>query len=90
MTRTPDERRKGRSAELHDLRNECLVARYYFYGKFTDKRYSKILEDLSREFFLSTVTIPEVLDENFESLNELRNQQPTESFFKKKWPHLVW
>lgn len=83
-------KRKGRSAELILQRNECLVERYYYYGKFTDKRYLKILEQLSFEFFLSTVTIPEVINENFETLSALRQQKPVRPYFTKKWPHLVW
>lgn len=91
-TAVPDlkAQRKGRSAQLHTLRNECLVSRYYYYGKFTDKRYLTILEMLSREFFISTVTIPEVLNANFGLLNTLKEQQPKKAYFAKKWPHLVW
>jgi hypothetical protein len=82
--------RKGRSPELISKRNECLVSRYYFLGKFTDNRYNKILDTLEDEFFISTVTIPEIITENYELLVELKQKQPNRDYFKKKWPHLVW
>ena len=84
------EQRKGRSADLHKKRNECLIDRYYFYGKFEEKRYSIILETLSHEFFISVVTIPDVISENVAQLQVLKREKPTEHYFKKKWPHLVW
>jgi len=86
----PEEKRKGRSATLHSQRNECLIARYYYYGKFTDKRYLSILETLSFEFHLSTVTIPELINDHIEQLSTLKAKQPAKSYFVKRWPHLVW
>lgn len=81
----------GRSAALHSKRNECLVARYYYYGKFTDKRYDAILNILQDEFFLSSeITLPRVLQENYETLMRLKAEAPAVGYFKKKWPHLVW
>jgi len=83
-------KRKGRSAELHSQRNECLIERYYFYGKYTDKRYLSILETISREFFISIVTIPDLIQDNYDVLDSLRKTQPARTYFSKKWPHLVW
>lgn len=83
-------RRKGRSQELNEQRNECLVSRYYYYGKFTEKRYMVILEDLSREFFLSPTTISEVVNDNITILAKLKREQPVKQFFTKRWPHLTW
>lgn len=86
----PVKQRKGRSSTLIAQRNECLIDRYYFYGKFCDKRYTSILKTLSLEFFISEVTIPEVITDNETFLHSLKKQQPTPQHFKKKWPHLVW
>jgi hypothetical protein len=80
----------GTGRDLLKQRNECLVDRYYFYGKFTDKRYSKILEHLSQEFFLAQITIADLLQDNFEMIDKLRHEQPQKNYFTKKWPHLVW
>lgn len=82
--------RQGRSERLHNRRNECLIDRYYFYGKFTDKRYDSILKTLEDEFFLEEITLQKRLSENFELLSKLKSEQPAKSYFVKKWPHLVW
>lgn len=88
---TPDvQTRRGRSEKLIALRNDALTDRYYYYGKFTDKRYEVILDLLSNEFFISGVTISEVIGDNSNKLSELKAQAPTKEHFKKKWPHLVW
>jgi hypothetical protein len=82
--------RQGRSAELHSQRNECLLYRYFFYLNFTDKRYTSILNDLSKEFFIAPFTIQERIDENYEALLQLKSLNLNKSDFEKKWPHLVW
>jgi hypothetical protein len=82
--------RQGRSEELHNKRNEALVERYYFYGKFTDKRYEAIVDQLSEEFYIAPFTIQERINENFSKMSELKAMQPTKDYFKKKYPHLVW
>ena len=84
------EKRKGRSELLNSKRNECLIDRYFFYGKFSALKYEKILENLSAEFFLSEVTIPKIVDEHLEKLVALKAQKPSKQYFQKKWPHLVW
>lgn len=86
----PVTHRKGRSAELHAKRNECLVDRYYYYGKFEKWRYNIILETLSAQFFISTITIAEAIEGNFDQLSALKKEQPSIIYFKKKWDHLVW
>lgn len=90
VTPGPEVRRKGRSPELHAKRNECLIDRYYYYGKFMDRRYESIIKTLSEEFFISPVTIPEVIAENSSLLLNLKKNQPSKNWFSKKWPHLSW
>lgn len=86
----PSHLRKGRSEYQNSRRNECLTDRYYFRARFTEKRYDVILKTLSDEFFLSEVTIPEIIDANYSQLQRLKKEQPGKSVFIKKWPHLVW
>lgn len=86
----PDRLRKGRSPHHIGKRNECLTDRYYYKARFTGKRYDLILKDLSDEFFLSEVTIPEIIDGNYSQLQLLKKEQPNKNTFQKKWPHLVW
>jgi hypothetical protein len=84
-------KRKGRDPEWHRLRTEGLVARYYYYVRFNREwRYEYIIETLSKEFYLSTITIPELIQNNDRQLQVLKNEKPDKSWFKKKWPHLVW
>lgn len=92
------ERSIGRSKELVAKRNECLVERFYYYGKFFTTEssqplynYSAILEMLQSEFFINAAwTIPEIINEHYELLMKLKREQPTRDYFKTKWPHLVW
>lgn len=85
-----EKQRKGRSEHHNSKRNDCLIDRYFFYGKYSGLRYELILERLSGEFFLSAVTIPKIVDENLDKLIELKKQKPEKGFFQNKWPHLVW
>lgn len=94
------EKSQGRSKELIAKRNDCLIDRYFYYGNFVVSlhgkiegklNYPSILLLLQEEFFInSEFTIPQVIDECYDRLIELRNQKPAKEFFKKKWPHLVW
>ena len=81
--------RRGRNKDLHDLRNECLIDRYFFYGS-QRLSYNAILDMISREFFVSTFTIPYLVGEHVHQLKQLKEEKPTVHYFKKKWPHLVW
>jgi hypothetical protein len=82
--------RPGRNEDLINKRDECLVDRYYYYGKFSLKRYDAILQDLQDEFFIEEFTIQKRINQNFDQLAELKAKKPQRDYFKKKWPHLVW
>ncbi|WP_028978956.1 hypothetical protein [Sporocytophaga myxococcoides] len=87
---TSGTKKKGRSSELHAKRNECLIHRYYFYGNFSDMRYTAIIEALANEFFLSTATIPDIIQDNIHILKHLKDDRPNKIFFVKKYAHLNW
>lgn len=102
-TAIPDKQRKGRSSTLIEKRNECLLDRYYWHGRkqIDGKRidYSSLLETVSNEFFLSMVTIPDIVDANYTYLTTLKSDWPIwdrqkeekmRKHFQLKWPHLVW
>lgn len=83
--------KQGRSEELHARRNEMLVDRFYYYGKFTDKRYEGILETLRDEFCIEKFTIQERIHECYDQLLMLKQKTDLSAkYFKEKWPHLVW
>jgi hypothetical protein len=97
----PDKQRKGRSLSQIEKRNECLIDRYYWHGRKLlegGKRiaYSSLLETVSNEFFLSYVTIPEIVDNNYHYLSQLKKEWEHEKeekmrrHFQEKWQHLVW
>ena len=91
-----EKERKGRSAKLISQRNECLLDRYLYYGRLSGKRYDLIIEGLSADFFLSNITIADILNDNYEKLSTLKKsyQELSEIQFKKKleskWPNLSW
>lgn len=82
--------RLGRNPVLNNAKNLCLVHRYYYYGKFTDKGYESIVKELSREFWLTETTIPRIIDAYYEELKQLKQVATSKDYFKKQWPHLVW
>ncbi|NOS92463.1 MAG: hypothetical protein HOP30_11110 [Cyclobacteriaceae bacterium] len=98
--KTTAEQSKGRSKELVDKRNECLIHRYWYYGNFPVKldnkvegklSYPSILNILQEEFFINSEhTIPQIIDECYDQLTELRAHKPGKDYFRKKYPHLVW
>ncbi|WP_315814075.1 hypothetical protein [Paraflavitalea speifideaquila] len=88
--------KKGRSIELNAKRNECLIDRYFYYGFTTQNRYEVIIEKLSVEFFLSTVTIPKIIDDNYAMLATKKSEYKDIAVDRlkrklaSKWPHLSW
>ncbi len=82
--------RKGRSNTLLYKRNECLLARYYYYGYVKHKSYEEILKLLMAEFFLSPATIAFQVQEHTEQLLSLKRQGPSLYFFQSRWPHMKW
>ena len=83
---------KGRNSQLHEARNEALVSRYFYYGNFFDRKFSYefIVKKVASEFYLSPVTVPEIIEANYNFLVKLKKEQPAIKYFKEKWPHLVW
>lgn len=82
--------RKGRNDELNALRNECLVARYYFTGRETRKSYPVLIKEIADQFFLSTRTVHDVIQVNYSQLTGLKRESPGKGWFAKKWPWLLW
>lgn len=85
----PAKQKKGRNKDLHVLRNECLIDRYFYYGS-QRLSYTAILETIGKEFFVSTYTIPYLIADHVQQLKKLKEEKPNPQHFKKKWPHLVW
>ena len=87
---------KGRSRDLIEQRNNCLFDRYLYYGYTTKNRYELILTELSSEFFLSAVTVADLITKNFSEVSILKkkykelSEDALKRALKKKWNHLSW
>ena len=83
-------RSKGRNNSLVTKRNECLLARYYYYGCDKNMVYEEIVRLLVNEFFLSPSTISFIIQAHTDKLIALKQKHRPLSFFQSRWPHLKW
>ena len=86
----PQAQRRGRNNSLIDKRNECMIARYYYYAAIKNKCFEDILKQLVTEFFLSPITIANVVKHGTDQLQALKQKSPVLYFFQNNWPHLKW
>jgi hypothetical protein len=82
--------KKGRNSDLVGLRNECLVARFYYYTVFSKRCYEDILNRLSGEFFLTVQTVVNILQDNTGEVARHRKDATTVNHLRAQWPHLKW
>ena len=70
-----------------------LLCRYVFYASANPRlQYEFIVERLSSEFFLSSVTIPEIIAEHRTTIDKLR-KAPVKGLIvdcADKYPFFVW
>ena len=84
------------SASLRQKKIDCIIDFYYYTGRKTDYKYSRLLETVSHTFFLSPFTLHDIIQGNLDKLTLLKQEfkdRPVEKLQKemvKKWPHLVW
>lgn len=89
-TEAPAVHRRGRSFTLDTDRNDCLISRYYYFGIETGLRYELLIKIVSRQFWLSEVTVYNILTINNHLLQKVRKEKPTKTDLRKKWPHMSW
>jgi hypothetical protein len=75
----------GRSPELIAERNEHIMYRYYYYQKFTDKRWDVVVKLLRRQFYISETTITEIIMDNSARLKQIQNEQLTIRQLKERY-----
>jgi len=75
-------RRKGRNDSLVSRRNECMLARYYYYGYIKNKGYEETIKLLTKEFFLSAYTIGRVILDHTDDVQSLKQKGPTMFIFR--------
>lgn len=81
---------KGRNNSLVIKRNECLIARYYYYGHFKNKGFEETLRLLVVEYFLSPNTISFIIQDHSDMLFALKQKSHPLYYFQNRWPHLRW
>ena len=81
---------KGRNSSLLLKRNECLIARFYYYCHFKNKCYEDVLRLLVSEFFISAPTISQLVVSHSADIQSLKQKCPALYNFKNRWPHLKW
>ena len=81
---------RGRNNSLVSKRNECLAARYYYWGFYKNLSYEEILRLLVSEFFLSPVTIGNIILGQTEYLAAMKQKGPSLYYLQTRWPHLKW
>jgi len=82
--------RKGRNNTLIARRNDCLIARYFYYGYYKNKTYEDTLRLLVNEFFLSQMTIIGIIQTRMGILEEIKERHPSIYYLQSHWPHLKW
>lgn len=88
---TEEEKRKGRNQELLAERDMCICYRAYYYRVFHGvKVYEVMMEKLGREFFLSTDTVPRIVEAHAVESRRITNDAPTLEALRKMYPFFVW
>ena len=82
--------KKGRNSSLLKERNRALIYRYYYYKNNSSLRYEAIIMKLRVEFYLSEITIVEIITSNVEVLLEVQKSNPSVSLLKKQFQHFNW
>lgn len=82
--------KRGRSSDLIQKRNECLVLRYYFHSKIRRLKYEDVLSVLSEEFFLSEYTIVKIVSLIPDIAREAFRAEITVTELQKRYQFLKW
>ena len=82
---------RGRSSELIHLRNNALVARYYYWNDIWEKNYYVVIMNLSlHEFFIAESTIENEINDNEDYLLNLRASNPDIKKLACQYPGFSW
>jgi hypothetical protein len=81
---------KGRSEELDQQRNECLVTRYIYMMDLTGWRLDLLKRMLAKDFFLKVRTVEDILAANYFLVKQIREQRLTKKNIAEKFPQYCW
>ncbi len=82
--------RKGRNDDLLELRNTCMIARYYYYCKFRSKSFEEILRRMANEFFITPIRISRIIQENIAAIKEMKEKEVSVYHLQATWPQFKW
>ena len=82
--------KQGRSGELIGCRNLQLLHRYYYHARLHRMRYDLVLEELVKEFSLSSTRIITILAQHSVELKGLFDAKPSTAQLTKLYPHFSW
>lgn len=88
--------RKGRSVSENNRRNECLIDTYIFHLLWSGNRYEIIIRNLANHFFLSEVTVQNVLllnsgeVLNYKKCYQEMNKSKLIRHLRTKWIQYNW
>jgi hypothetical protein len=85
-----EDKKKGRNDLLIRKRNKCLVARYFYYCHLKYKKYDACMTLLQAEFFLTSRHINNIIQENLEELQSLKELKNCIAHFQQHWPQYKW
>jgi|GEM_PF-2309858 len=82
--------KKGRSIELLNQRNTCLIYRYFFYAKIKKLQFSELLSQLSSEFYLSDRTCINIVSASHHEVKKAFAEKKEVRELQKMYPFLSW
>lgn len=86
-----EKRAGGRDPILVEKRNQLIAHRYYYYARMLRKNYPDTLDHLCNEFFISEYQlVNRVIGNALATLAQLKREDPTVQYFRKKYPFMVW
>ena len=83
--------KKGRNAAMIDARNEHLLYRFCHYRQNPRTAYDWILDQLSKEFYITPLTIGQIIMEHQDRLSRIAKvERPSAKDMEKKYPWMNW
>jgi len=81
---------RGRDPELIERRNDHMLYRFVWYGSDRRNAYAWIVEQLSKEFYLTESTIGQIIEDSDVRLKQIRNENLNEKQIAAKFPFFKW
>ncbi|WP_333662276.1 hypothetical protein [Chishuiella changwenlii] len=82
--------KKGRNEHLIADRNKLLTARFYYYSTLNGLKFSKCLENLEKEFFISQSRIADLLAQHTDYISLLEKENYSLQTLKDYFPFMSW